>query len=320
MKYYSKSKYLEYIRQGNLHGTVDYLKQFSSNERLLKKYLRLYVNVPRKLLKMSDNKAVNDILQFFQEYYYQVFWVGLSEISARRNLTESLAQHFEMILPNLENDEEVKKFFNTVIERKIKYIVTKEGFFYLGGEVQGYLGPFIWRITEPTIFNVELPSGNYEYKINITKDFISRSWMAYISFGKIGVGSWKDEDGLINFIWLGDNKMKNSSFQVDFLKYEAQCAYDKEHHKDITQLDLVYRAKLVQLIYAVNMKMFNFFFSNAEKNTKNGYEYASYLVIRNISKIIFGIEYQADLAQWKGKNKKISDAALKLLNAYKEKK
>ncbi len=317
MANYDKKTYFGFILQGKLRDAVEYLRLLPSNQRLTDKYHKLYEKEPRKLLKMSDNKIVNEILEFFQEYYYDVFWQNIDEDTARSTLTQKLANHFGISVPELKTEEEKINFFDKKIEPALKETVTKQGFLYLGGDTQGHLGPYIWHSTEPTEFSVEIPSGEYRYTVNMMKGFVSRSWMAYISFGKIGAGGWASEDGKLNCVWKGENRLKRSAFQVDFLKHEAQHAYDFEHFDNMSAVDLEYRAKLVQLIYAVNMNSFKTFMSEASKaNQKNSHVYASYMIIRNLSKAIFGVDYQSDFIKWKNKKGKIAKVALDLLNQY----
>ena len=57
----------------------------------------------------------------------------------------------------------------------------------LFGKTQGYYGPYIWRDTVPTVYQVELPDGTAAYTVNILRDFIFRSWMDYLTFGRLGL-------------------------------------------------------------------------------------------------------------------------------------
>jgi len=317
LEVYDKNKYFGFILQGKLIDAVNYLKNCSTNQRLIEKYHNLYEANPRKLLKMSRNKTVNEILTYFQEYYYDIFWRKIEEDTARKTLTYGLAKKLEITMPELNTKEDVQNFYDEKIEPALEKTVTKEGFFYLGGVTQGHLGPYIWQTTEPSTFRVELPSGAYDYTVNMLKGFNSRSWMAYISFGKIGAGGWASEGGVLNCVWKGERRLKKSIFQVDFLKHEAQHAYDYEHFENMSAVDLEYRAKLVQLIYAVNMESFKTFMLEASKDDpENCHSYASYLLIKNLSKKIFDTDFQSDMKKWKKQKQKISASALKLLNEY----
>ena len=75
-----------------------------------------------------------------------------------------------------------------------------EGCHALFGKTQGYYGPYIWRDTVPTVYQVELPDGTAAYTVNILKGFVFRSWMDYLTFGRYGTGGWASPDGTINCI------------------------------------------------------------------------------------------------------------------------
>ncbi|HRX13816.1 MAG TPA: hypothetical protein P5087_02195 [Eubacteriales bacterium] len=314
-----RKKYLELVLQEKLIEAVDYVKGFSTTRRLAEKYRKLYEAEPRKLLKMSQSKTVNEILAYFQEYYYDVFWAKIDEDTARKTLAYGLAKQLEIIVPELNTKEDMQNFFDEKIEPALEKTVTKEGFFYRGGDTRGHLGPYIWQTTEPKVFHVELPSGKYKYTVNILKGFISRSWLAYISFGSIGISGWTGEDRTLNCVWKDESELKKSIFQIDFLKHTAQHAYDYEHFKDMSAVDMEYRAKLVQLIYAINMTSFKNFMLDASKDDPdNSLAYSSYMLISNLSKKIFDIEFESDMKKWKEQKQRIPEAALQLLNEYKE--
>lgn len=318
MEKYEEKKYLELLLQEKLVEAVDYIKGFSTTRRLAEKYRKLYEAEPRKLLKMSQNKTVNEILTYFQEYYYDVFWAKTDEDTARKTLACGLAGKLEITLPQFNTKEDVQNFWNERLEPALHDAVTKEGLCYRGGETSGHLGPYIWQTTEPTVFNVELPSGKYGYTVNILKGFISRSWLAYISFGSIGISGWTGDDRKLNCVWKDESELKKSVFQIDFLKHTAQHAYDYEHFKNMSAVDMEYRAKLVQLIYAINMTSFKSFMLDASKDDpENSFAYSSYMLISNLSKKIFDVDFQSDMKKWKEQKQKIPEAALQLLNEYK---
>ena len=92
----------------------------------------------------------------------------------------------------------------------------------LFGKTQGYYGPYIWRDTVPTAYQVELPDGTAAYTVNILRGFIFRSWMDYLTFGRYGTGGWASPDGMINCIEQAYD-FESERFLVSLLKHEARA-------------------------------------------------------------------------------------------------
>ena len=88
---------------------------------------------------------------------------------------------------------------------------------------KGIFGPYIWKDTIPTSYQIELPEGVEQYTVNILKGFVFRSWMDYLTFGKYGTGGWASEDGTIQCIESAYD-FESEKFTVSLLKHEAQHA------------------------------------------------------------------------------------------------
>lgn len=84
-------------------------------------------------------------------------------------------------------------------------------------------------------------------------------------------------------------------------------------------IKLEYRAKLAELIYYPNLKLFHSFMHEANnENKNNSHSYASYLIVSNLSKEIFNEEYVSSWSRWRGKGKKVRQYAYKLLEEHTE--
>ena len=82
-----------------------------------------------------------------------------------------------------------------------------------------------------------------------------------------------------------------------------------------------YRAKLTELSMAQKTlyQIIAFFINNANYESDNAHSIANYCVIRDISKLIFKIEFEKDITKWeKIDKKKINETALKILSANTE--
>lgn len=201
---------------------------------------------------------------------------------------------------------------DSAIENEIEKMVKNQGYYFLGGETQGFCGPYIWKDSTKESYEVELPGGIELYTIVMMDGFISRSWLEFISFGKTGTGGWIGKDGTLCCVKsLYD--VESDEFKVSFLKHEAQHAFDKKKYPDITTLQLEYRAKLVELIYSNNDKTIKKFLKEADNsNPENSHSMAAYEIINEMSREVFACEYMIDEKAWEDNVEKIRTTAFQM--------
>lgn len=203
-------------------------------------------------------ESLNDILRFYQIYYRDTFYCGMPESEAADKLLDSLRMLLNM--PDVDED---------FLGDQLEALFEAEGYHALFGKTQGYCGHYIWRDTVPTVYQVELPGGTAEYTVNILKGFVFRSWMDYLSFGKVGTGGWASgKDGTINCIEQAYD-FESERFLVSLLKHEAQHTVDMKRFPNIIQVELEYRAKLVELHYASDLGLLQKFLAEADESKVN---------------------------------------------------
>lgn len=152
-----------------------------------------------------------------------------------------------------------------LLEERLQAEFEAAGCHALFGKTQGYYGPYIWRDTVPTVYQVELPDGTAAYTVNILRGFIFRSWMDYLTFGRYGTGGWASPDGTINCIEQAYD-FTSERFLVSLLKHEAQHTVDMKRFPGITPAELEYRAKLVELHYTGDPGLLQKFLSEADES------------------------------------------------------
>lgn len=125
---------------------------------------------------------------------------------------------------------------------------------------------------------------NSEYKVNLLDGFLSKSWLDYISFGKVGTGGWANEDGMIHCV-KASYDLEDEPFTVSLLKHEAQHAMDLFRYHNMASEDLEYRAKLVELIYSSKRNLLNRFLHEADSSDPgNGHGLAADRIIAGFAK------------------------------------
>ena len=210
------------------------------------------------------------ILLAYQKYYRDAFYLELPAEEAAQRLRERLAELFRAA-SDVSLDE-LEEMAGTAFRQK--------SFHALMGRTSGYYGPYIWKVEELKYYKVELPEGEQDYAVKFLDGFIMKSWLDYISVGETGTGGWSNGDGLIHCV-RAVYDLESEDFQVSLLKHEAQHAMDQARYKDITNEELEYRAKLVELIYSRERRMLERFVSQADvTKTDNGHGLAAERIVR----------------------------------------
>lgn len=342
---YRKEYYKAFLIQGKLREAVQYLSRFEEKKSLVKRYQEVFEE--KQEVVRVENTTIHEIDCIYQDYYRQVFWDEKSELITLKTLCQGLYQYLthhgndsqwneslrlsneEQVL-KLEKEEQWKEslkqeeeHFIELLKQKIeKYeleiqrIVEKEGYHFLGDTTCAWYGPYIWKDTTEVIYHVELPKQSKEMTVHMMTGFVARSWLDFISFGTIGTAGWAKEDGQIFCVKKSyEGEMDLPSFQITYLKHEAQHSVDKSQYPELDSTQLEYRAKLVELIYYPDSRAFyHILYEADDSNRNNSHSYASYLIIRKLSQMLLGREYEKKEAEWKPYEDKIAEAAKELFN------
>lgn len=116
--------------------------------------------------------------------------------------------------------------------------------------------------------------------------FVVKSWLDYLSFGKVSTGGWTDTDGIINCV-KSSYDFDSEDYRVSLLKHEAQHARDLSLWPDMPSAMLEYRAKLVELIYSAERNLLTQFVREADSSDdSNGHFAAVYRIVSEYCKIL----------------------------------
>lgn len=146
----------ELLMQGKLREAMQIMRHQPKYKKELEKYVDLFEK--KNYHKYKVSKVLNDILLAYQEYFREVFYCGIDEEQAAAQLIEKLCS----VLSVSEADEDI-------LTEKLQDTFAREGYHALFGKTQGYFGPYIWKDTVPTSYQVELPDGVEEYTVNFLK-------------------------------------------------------------------------------------------------------------------------------------------------------
>ena len=260
----------QFFLNGDINGAIAYMREHREFQDVLPAYIAIFENCEYRVYDVPE--SLNQILRLYQVYYRDIFYCGLQEAEAADKLLAGLKELLKM----QDADEES-------LADRLQALFAAEGCHARFGKTQGYYGPYIWRETVPTVYQVELPSGTANYTVNILKDFVFRSWMDYLTFGRYGTGGWASPDGTINCIEQAYD-FQSERFLVSLLKHEAQHTVDMMQFLDITPAELEYRAKLVELHYANDLGLLQKFLSQADESRESdGHAVASARIRREFA-------------------------------------
>ena len=242
----------QFFINGDIKGAIAYMRDHEEFKDILPAYVAIFENCEYRTFDIPDK--LNDILRLYQVYYRDTFYCGVPEAEAADRLLAQLRTLLHM--PDAEK---------ALLTQRLQSVFEAEGYHALFGKTQGYYGPYIWRETVPTVYQVQLPDGTAEYTVNILKGFIFRSWMDYLTFGRYGTGGWASPDGTINCIQQAYD-FGSERFLVSLLKHEAQHTVDMKRFPEITPAELEYRAKLVELHYSGDVGLLQKLLSEADES------------------------------------------------------
>lgn len=255
------------IIKGDLHGAINYVKQFPEHASLYDRFMDVFEN--ERYITSDLDPELNDILLAYYRYYRDVFYLRMEKEQAENLLRDRLAALLDM-----GRDTELGNLEQNVFAG----LFQSHGLHFLGGKTGGYYGPYIWRSTETVTYEVELPHGVQTYAVKLLDGFLARSWIDFLSFGEIGTGGWTDGDGFINCVKSAWD-FESEHFQVSLLKHEAQHVADLAKYQDLSSETLEYLAKLVELIYSRERNLLPGFAKEADpSDAANGHALAAYRI------------------------------------------
>ena len=245
----------QFFVRGDIKGAIEFMREHDEYRDILPEYVAIFEE--EKYLSYDIPSDLDDILLLYQIYYSDIFYCGIPESKASERLIAGLND----ILGTKDADE-------VILGNNLQELFRDKGYCSQFGKTQGFFGPYVWKETVPTVYKVELPGGTAEYKVNILKGFVFRSWMDYLTFGRFGTGGWASPDGTINCIEKAYD-FNSEKFLVSLLKHEAQHTIDMKSYPGITTEELEYRAKLVELHYSNNLALLDKFLAEASDERPN---------------------------------------------------
>lgn len=307
-KEFDKTVYRGLLIRGDLLGAIAYLQGFPDKRELVQRYEALQMAEEPSSVVQTENSFLREILRTYHAYYRNIFFLGVKPIEAAESLFDSFRKAYGTETASLDNE---------AVEEFIGDLVRREGYAFLGGTTSGYYGPYIWKVTQKTRYDVELPEETHTLVVNMMEGFVSRSWLDYLSFGEIGTGGWAKEEELFCVKSLYEDDFGKPEFEISYLKHETQHKVDLLKYKMMAPKDLEYRAKLTELSYYRSLELLKNFLAEADaKNRENVHSYASHVILKQLSGKIFHEDLVLDFDRWDGREDEVRAYAKELLRIH----
>lgn len=174
-----------------------------------------------------------------------------------------------------------------------------EGLHALNGRTRPFLELMLWARQDTTRYHVELTDGAREVDVVFLRDFVVRGWSDWATFGRASTGGWAGDGELF---CLGDDYDTDSErYRVSYLQHETRHFADYARFPALEQIDLEYRAKLTELVYAEETyaALLAGFARNASPNRSAPHSFANDAVVRAMSRAVLGREFEGEEAAWR---------------------
>ena len=295
--------------QGNVLKGIEYIKSFRNRgndiDKLEKQYAERFISNDEVYEIDSEDPWIIAVISSYYLYFRSVLTnnsIKDSEIKLMEDLSKLVIVNGEISLDK--------------IEMELENIFREKGFSFLGGVTPPYRGPYIWKTTLKKDFNVSLPNSVEKVSVYFISDFLMLSWQHFATFGKHHSGAWAKAEG-VYYVDTGNElvDINSTKFQIWFLKHEAQHLSDYKKFPNLDPKNLEYRAKLIEIIYHPNpYELIEKFLLRAYNNKNLPHPYAEYIIIKQLSSLIFNQEYIVDRKQWSSVEAKLlSNVAMELL-------
>lgn len=320
---FTKETFYGLIASGMLKEAINYLdnsikRNNETDKKLInlkKRYTRVFINNNYYIANKNKNEEfINKLLLIYAQYYHMVFYYNddHSESILLHNLKEFIKYEFDN-----NNDYSCIEECEKILEDEL----IKKDFYFISGKVNGYYGPYIFRINNTINKYISLYKNDISLNISFISDFLSKGWIDYLTFGKLKLNYMLGET---NKVFISNKFLRNKIENIDKPKCSSLLIYLGElistctKYKFISVKDVEYRSKLVEVISYKSFKTFKDVFSLASNNQYNDLKYACYKIISGLSMSIFGKEYESDFDLWKKKKKLIIKESKLLYDKHQE--
>ena len=260
----------------------------------------------------TDNTFINDISTIYQKYWRTELLKDNPKNRADSLLYHNISDYLLINNLTILSEDSLRK--NIKDDTELKKIIENQGFKVLFGLRNGFQEVFIWDKETINNYEVVLPKKTINTKVVFIDYFLLAGYDYYASFGSSSVGGWAIKESATLYCNKSDYDLDSEKFRVSYLKHESLHFTDLNEYPNLSSADLEYRSKVIELMYCTEETIYDriaeFVNGANHSNRSHAHPYANYILIENLSKLIYNSEFKSDINQWKKISfEKINNAA-----------
>lgn len=263
-----------------LNGNVrDIISKLSLYKNLNKKSKRLKSKIQKRFIDNNDlgkinvsDKFVKELILNYRKYYSKAL-IGKHTEAELYDALNQICFRFCKI--------KTTKASWIKLENNLQKELEKRGYFSLFGEILPFKSLLIWKKKSEKEFRVKLPLGEQKVKVIFLEDFIELGWVDFATFGMHHVGGWAKRDAL--FCVKKGYDINSEKFLISYLSHEAEHFMDYKLFPKLKQIDLEYRAKLVEILNSsYPKKVYVKFSNNTDTKRANPHSCSAHFLVKNM--------------------------------------
>ena len=313
-------KIYAYCLDGNIIPALNILELYDS-QKLSSKDLKFKTEFENRF-KYAEDKSdfledrkspINELLKIYRDYWRLSLLDNSKSYDSllMRNLSVFFSSMYKLPLDNKDILQE-----DTIDVYLKKYISSFEFHTTGFGKTGKYSDLLVWKTEKDTVYKFSIFDEQVITPVIFIDDFITIGWEEYASLGRFYPGGWTTKEALYCVRKAYD--LNSEDFLIDYLCHEGRHFMDYKLFPKLTSADLEYRAKLTELslLKETLYEIIDNFIDNANYESDNGHSVADYCVIRDLSKVLFKVEFEKDISKWKKLSiEKINKSAYDILKA-----
>jgi len=294
---------------GDVKHAIDKMEEINSLSNPLinfayqkwkKKMYARFITKEETIENTSGNKIIDDISNIYREYWRIELLKNIksrTDTSLYHNLADYL---FSKRLTSLSKDSLLKTVKN---DTELKKIINQEGFKSKFMYRNGFQDLLIWDEESNKKHEVILPKDTINTTVIFIDNFILNGYDNYATFGSSKVGGWAEKESATLYCNKDEYDLNSEKFKISYLKHESLHFTDLNEYPNLSSADLEYRAKVIELMYCTEETVYDriaqFINGANNSNRSHSHPYANYILIKNLSKLIFNSEFNSEINQWK---------------------
>lgn len=259
------------------------------------KFNARFVHKNEEIEHKTDNPIIIGISNIYRDY-----WVSSA-------LEEGEQVHLDSLLMTRLKDFLLKNDFidpsQTDIDplEEIKRLIEKEEAYVQSFYLNETFGIKIWDEQTEKEYTIALPEDTLTITVVFIENYLFQGLADFLTMGSAQDGGWAINSENKLYCHKDEYTLGSEKFENSYLKHEANHFVDMIKYPKLSSADLEYRSKLIELMYSKKegyTLITQFMSSASNENRNNAHAFANYVLISNLSELLFDEAYVTDLDQW----------------------